>query len=606
MSRTIMLPALLLVLALAGVSRAIIKPHFTPIHLTQEADLIIAGPLQATADPLAWKLSATTAIKGKSAATLVVSLIGCDQDHLEQVQQTLKDNRQPAILFCDTNHPNKRARLHVMGQWLALTAGEKDTWKVVGPAPDMVGTFAGGTDMLIRMVQYIVRDSDPEVPVSVGVRWAAHVKVGNLPGEIAGMTAVDSGKGANPLLFVGSSAGDRLFQFKSEDSVADVTAASGLGSKSRHFTWIDLSGDGLSDLVSWDGETLSVRLAAKDGALKAAKVFSLRLGTCLGLAPCSIDGRPGVLVSGPEAPLLLVAEAQGWKKVELPRGPDPLGQPSACIVADLDNDGFADVLQPGEDASIFWKGKAGGFAKPVRIKVATRGGTALAAVGDFSQDGLLDIFLAGREKNTLWENDGQGGFREVLRYGGSISYKCPAGASDIQVMDLNHDGRQDLCLAYERNDLLYHFNRGFRSFGEEGELRLPGTQTNPGEPRLWPRAVACADFNADGSGDLAVILTNGDLYCYFNDKMNMPGVRLRLAPGVTGPVTASCWIDEKFLTCTGALPVEGHWPAAQLSTRTPGECKIKYRLPGRPEEEQKVTVENGPKDVILGPQAARF
>jgi len=31
------------------VSWAIIKPHFTPIHLTQGADLIIAGPLQATA-----------------------------------------------------------------------------------------------------------------------------------------------------------------------------------------------------------------------------------------------------------------------------------------------------------------------------------------------------------------------------------------------------------------------------------------------------------------------------------------------------------------------------------------------------------------------------
>ena len=166
--------------------------------------------------------------------------------------------------------------------------------------------------------------------------------------------------------------------------------------------------------------------------------------------------------------------------MELPGGPEDVGQPSACVVADLDNDGFVDVLQPGERGSTLWLGKAGGFERPVHVNIATGGGTALAALGDFAQNGRLGVFLAGQEKNTLWESDGKGRFRDVCGFSGSISYKCPPGASAVQVMDLNHDGRQDLCLAYEQNDLLYHFNRGFRSFAEEGELRLPGTQTNPG------------------------------------------------------------------------------------------------------------------------------
>jgi hypothetical protein len=600
MSRITTCFAVLLVLLVCGVGHAIINPRFTPIHLIREADLVFAGPLQATADAMLWKLPAATIVKGQPAAAVTVSLASCNKDQLEQLQQTLKDNREPVLLFADSKDTDKRGRMHVAGQWLNLARGDNDQWKVIGPAPEMVGTFAGGSDMLLRMAQYIVRDVDADVPVALGVQWETHVKLGNVPGEIAGMAAVELGAPGKVHLFVASTAGDKHFRPKGE-GFEDATAASGLDTKSRCFAWVDVDGDGRADLVTWNGETLAVRLAGKDGAFRAAEGFSMPLRGCLGLAPCSTGGRPGVLVSTAEAPLLLVVDGAGWKKVELPGGQEDLGQPSACVVADLDNDGFADVLQPGERGSTLWRGRAGGFEKPVRVSIATGGGAALAAVGDFDQNGLLDIFLAGQEKNTLWENDGKGGFREVFRYGGSISYKCPPGASAVLVADLNHDGRQDLCLTYEQGDLLYHFNRGFRSFGEEGELRLPGTQANPGEPRLGQKAAVVADFNADGSNDLAVLLSNGDLYCYFNSQTNMPGVRLRLPRGVTGPVTASCWTAEKFLTCTGTLPVPGHSPAAYLSTRMPGACKIKYRLPGRPQQEKQVTVEDGPKDVILAP-----
>lgn len=618
--------ALPLVLLASGVGHALINPRFTPIHLTQEADLIFAGPLQATADAMLWKLSATTIVKGKPAATGSVSLAGCHKDHLEHIRQTLKNNRDPVLIFVDSKDPEKRARMHVLGEWLNLKASEKETWEVTGLAPDMTGTFAGGTDMLLRMVQYVVRDVDADVPVRLGVQWSSYVKVGNVPGETAGIAAVEVGKIGKVCLFAASAAGDKLFRPNGE-AFEDVTAAAGLDSKSRRFAWINVDGDGLADLVTWDGKTLSVRLSGKDGRFTAAERLSLPLGDCLGLAPCSTDGRPGVLVSRTETPLLLIADAKRWKQVELPAPEEgekrrrgerekesskkspflpfspshlPLvGQTLACVVADLDNDGFPDVLQPGERGSRLWRGKAGGFERPVRVNIASGGGTVLAAAGDFAQNGRLDIFLAGKQKNTLWENNGKDGFREVLRFGGSISYKCPPGASAVQVMDLNHDGRQDLCLAYEQSDLLYHFNRGFRSFGEEGELRLPGTQADPNGLRLGQRAVACADFNADGSNDLAVLFTNGDLYCCFNEQVGLPGVRLRLAPGVTGPVTASCWTGESFLNCTGTLPVPGHSPAAYLSARAAGQCKIRYRLPGGPEQVKTVTVEDAPKDMVL-------
>ncbi len=57
-----------ILLALSNVSRGIINPRFTPVHLTEEADLIVVGPLQATEDPLDWKLSATVSVTVTPAA----------------------------------------------------------------------------------------------------------------------------------------------------------------------------------------------------------------------------------------------------------------------------------------------------------------------------------------------------------------------------------------------------------------------------------------------------------------------------------------------------------------------------------------------------------
>ena len=284
-----------------------------------------------------------------------------------------------------------------------------------------------------------------------------------------------------------------------------------------------------------------------------------------------------MLVSRNGAPLLLTADgAKGWTKTELPGGDEDLGRPSACVVADLDNDGFVDVLQPAERGSLLWKGKAGGFEKPRRVAVATGGGTALAAVGDFDQDGLLDIFLAGQEKNTLWENDGKGNFREVLRFSGSPGYKCPVGACGVQALDLNHDGRMDLCLIYEQDELLYHFNRGFRSFASEAEVRLP-RQANPGElhrgpagdrrRRLQRRRVLRPGRPADQRGP--------DLLFQRNDGRAQRATAL--ARGVTGPVTASCWVGDDYAFCSGVACVPGHSPAAFISTRNPGD--VPHQVP---------------------------
>jgi len=604
--------ALSVVMLLSGVSLGIINPNFTPKHLVDQADLVLPGSLAEAEKTSHWKLAVTSPIKGESDKPQVIGLEGCKKDHAEDIRRTLSESEgSPAVLYSGTLNAQKRAYLHVRGLWLDVKAADKGRWDVQGYAAHMSGTYAGGTDKLIAMSKYIANDPDADVPVGAGVRWLDHTKAGKVEGRIAGMAAVGLGpadkKGRRVRhLFVASDAGDRLYRVKKgQEAMVEVTAEAKLDTKRRCFAWMDLNGDGLADLLSAGGDGLTARLADAKGVLRPAEKLNIKLqAECIGLAPCSLDGKPGVLVSTPGMPVLLTGGADaGWKRQALPEAEAGFGRACECVVADLDNDGFVDVLQPGAGGGVLWKGAAGGFAKPVKTAVATGGGPAHVTVGDFDQNGFLDVLLVGRtqsDRNALWENDGKAGFTEVFRFSGSMSYKCHSGAKDVKVMDLNHDGRPDVALAYPTGDFVYHWNRGFGAFGEEGEVRLEGTEAEPGQPPVGQQAIAAGDFNGDAARDLAVLMGDGMLRVYFNDRMDMPGLELRLPKGVTGPVTASCWIGEKYPVCTGTRAVYSHAPPAYVSVRYRGKCLIRYRFAGKPRRSETVVVGDGPKPVVLG------
>lgn len=602
---TVLAVALLLV---CRTSPAKINPNFTPKDVAEQSDLIIVGPLQAGGRNPEWTLTVARQLKGKGAAKHVVSLVGCNKDHAGDIREILKENAaEPVILFAGTMEEQKRAYMHVAGTWLGIRANGESRWNVTGYAATMSETYAGGTDMLIRMSEYMVKHPDPDVPVSAGVRWAdERLPVGKITGRSAGMAPVEIGKQRTLHLFVASTDGDKLFRAKTVDletSFKDVTAACGLDTRSRRFAWVDVNRDGLSDLVTWDGTSLSLRLAGKDGKFKAAGAeWSRRLEAgCTGIAACSTDGGPGVLLGTHRGPVMLAAKGKkGWSLVSLPGSGTGEEPSSPCVVADLDGDGRVDVLQPGVESGLLWNGRAKGFGKPAKTAVAAGPGAAKAAVGDFNQDGALDIFLSGAQRNSLWENDGRGRFKNVFERGGSISYKCPPRAAEVRAMDLNHDGRQDLCFVYPAQGIVYHFNRGFRAFGEEGEVRLPGLEGKPGRA-VGQLAMAVADFDGAGSQDLVVLVTTGEICCYTNDQMDMPGLRLRLAKGVTGPITVSCWQGEKFPVCVGSVAVAGHSPPSYVSAQVAGPVTIRWCIPGKGAQVKKVIAEDGLVDVEVAP-----
>jgi hypothetical protein len=592
------LSSILVLLATCSNALGIINLQNTPRHLVDQAKMVMVGTV--VKDGEKWGLRVDDAVKGQPPAAVALELGNCNKDQVDGIRALLTGNvSRPAVLVTS----KRVAMLHIGGVWMDVVDTGNDRWQITGNSPSMIGTFAGGTDMLARMLKHLAEHPDATVPSTVGVKWTDNCIAGNVP-DASALAAIEWPQNGKPALFVASARGDRLLTAKDgENAFVDVTAAAGLTSKSVIFTFVDMDGDGLADLVSYDGSAINVYSDGKQ--FKAAGPrWTCKIDDCIGLSPCSLDGRPGVLVSTKAAPVLLVAQQDGWKQIQLPPFAGNIGQVSPCIVADLDNDGYADILQPGETGGALWRGAESGFQAPVKSPVCSGGGIARHAVADFNEDGFADVFLAGPEKNTLWENDCHGGFTDVTGFAGSLSYKCPPGASAVMAMDLNHDGRADLCIGYLSGEMLYHFNRGFRSMGEERELRLPGAEPRPGTGVPGLQSFAVADFNGDNSADLAVLQNDGTVRVYFNDRVDAPALMLRLPRGVVGPVTVSCWTDEKVPSMTGLAIIPGHAPGVYLPVRDKGTVHLKYRFPGRPPATMSVNVGEGVSEVVLEPQAS--
>jgi len=256
------------------------------------------------------------------------------------------------------------------------------------------------------------------------------------------------------------------------------------------------------------------------------------------------------------------------------------------IVADFDGDGYADRLQLRRKGSLLRRGGADGFHAPEPTALTAGPPPVRSCVGDFDADGRLDLFVSDAKRSALWENAGDGTFRNVTRYAGSLQFRVESGPSDILATDLNHDGRTDLLVLSAKGRLVYHFNRGFRCFAAVGELALP----RPNASKSRPVRITAGDFNGDGSLDLAVAFASGDVVCCFNKRSGEPALWLRLPKGRTGPVTVSVWQEAPRPYNVGTYSVVAHDPPTFVTLRKRGPCMLKWHAPGTPVRTKTVTV----------------
>jgi len=608
------LPALALLVLLSSAVDAFINPNFTPVHLVAQSGGIVIVELPKPGDAARISGKVVKRLKGKAAGdTLTIDLAACPKIQEKAVRENLSASAgKPAILFVGEfleagkvgKAPDRKAFLHVNGQWVVLRSGADGGWAPTGIDKAMQGTWAGGTDMLIRATKYILADEDADCPVNAMVAWDETEEVGEVAGKARWCEAVDlEGKG-NPYLFVGSDEGDRLFRYDGDDEEwKDATAGRKLSSKSVCGAWVDLDGDGRLDLVSWTGEALGLQLQQKDGTFAAAdKLPAAPAGGCLGIVAldCGQNGHAGVLVTTTGAPVLI--SPAGGKLISKPLpgggggGVGDLGRPGACIVADLDGDALPDVLRPFEKGSLLYAGKAPGeWAAPVRCAVALGKAGVASCVGDYDADGLLDVFTGGELANRMWQNRGKGVFEECLGLTGELEYISKHEALVAQTCDVNNDGRQDLFLAYAENGAQIFFNRGFRSFGHAHALDL--TEKGLVQEATGGQQSGCmADFNSDGAQDMVIVAKSGAVWSFWRESEEEDSLALTvgLSPkcGFAGPLTVTGWAEERRLGAWNVVPGTSN---ALVGILEAGPCTVKWRLPGGKAKEKEFILEDRPR-----------
>ncbi len=171
----------------------------------------------------------------------------------------------------------------------------------------------------------------------------------------------------------------------------------------------------------------------------------------------------------------------------------------SVIAADVNGDGWMDLITGGGALSVFTNNQTGGFVLAFSQAVA-RNPLSVAAA-DLNRDGRLDLCCVNSTTTTLtiFTNNGGGSF--VLSSTPTVGFEPAA----VTAADVNGDGWPDLISAnFVANTLSVLTNDGSGGFALANTCAVG----------LSPDSVAVADLNRDG---------RGDLICANQNSFSVPG-----------------------------------------------------------------------------------
>ncbi len=598
------------VLALSGVDAfALVDVNFTPVHLAEDSDVILLGRIEGeAADSVT--IVIIEALSGEAPERIEIDLTTGERGHIDMVRQQLRAaSGQLAMLFAGTYgqgaDEEEAAYLHFSGQWLRLVNVDGN-WELYAIDAARAGTWAGGTDMLLLCIRYIIdARGGALVPVDSGTRWEDFTMVAQTPRPVAAARAVDLAGDGNLSLFVASVEGDMLFKPTApREQFADLTAESGLASKSKLFAWSDLTRNGRLDLASWDGESLTLHLQDDDGRF-ASREAGVKLQSCVGLAAIDlgVPAKPAIVAVGDKTLTLMRWDGNGEASVtEIGLdGEEEWGSAHAPIVADFNNSSLPDVIVPFQrrNGLLFAGLKDGSLAAAARCGVFTGPGTTHFDVGDFDGDGYLDIVIASGDAVRIFQNMREGNFVDKLGLSGEVSYKTQPGATAALVCDFNVNGRQDLVLGYGITPPMIYFNRGFRSFGQAPDLEMSLATEVPGaEQGLL--AIVMADFHGLSVHEMLMITHGGEIWLASNELAEFGVMRLlaSLSPdsGLNGPIRVRTYHGERLVGAWSATRASG---GAFIGLEGEGIYTLRWQLPGGQEMSHRMVIEGESARVLL-------
>jgi VCBS repeat protein len=176
-----------------------------------------------------------------------------------------------------------------------------------------------------------------------------------------------------------------------------------------------------------------------------------------------------------------------------------VGSANAVTVGDFNGDGDQDLAYAGPNGvRIVARSDDGTFATPVQ-QFVTSTQTAIAAV-DFNRDGDPDLVSIDSDFAAAWPMFGAAGTSFSTT---GIGYGVHAFPRAVAVADFDQNGTQELALTSHVSDGVV----SVQQVGTGGDVAEVATLPHGGG---GPESIAVGDFNGDGDPDLAITNLTGD------------------------------------------------------------------------------------------------
>ncbi len=259
---------------------------------------------------------------------------------------------------------------------------------------------------------------------------------------------------------------------------------------------IDLDADGALDLVTANSSG-SVSVLDSDGMGGFEPHVDWYLGgspasLCHGQLNPNLDGTLDVVVTDAANAQVLVLYGTGDTTFSSLWGFSTGAQPRACHVADVDADGFDDILTANDPAGSVTALLSDGYGDfPTRRDSAIGLACSAIDVGDFDSDGVLDVVVTSTFASSVsfLHGNGDGTFLPF--------FPVPAGslAGAVVAGDFDGDGFSDLIVVNAGDGSVVLLR------GDGAGHFLPFSDTMAG---IGASDVTVGDFNGDGILDVAV------------------------------------------------------------------------------------------------------
>jgi hypothetical protein len=201
---------------------------------------------------------------------------------------------------------------------------------------------------------------------------------------------------------------------------------------------------------------------------------------------------------------------------------------TSLAVREINRDEFRDVIATGwsSDVLIFFPGeRAAYFGQPAIIPAP--GGPRDVQIADLNSDGSVDLATSMYNSGeiVIWKGDGTGAFAEANRF----SSRSPL-PHKVRIADMNGDGRLDIavshCFTSDSVVIFFGDAEPAFSFSTSQEIAMhPNDNRQSVDDEI--RDLLVRDFNGDGRIDFATACYASRRVCVFLNESNGPAIPLR-------------------------------------------------------------------------------